>query len=59
MNESMNIPEKFEIEYKEDDVNEMIEHAIKEGNPLYPVPKEFSKEDFKKIYRTVLKWRCY
>ena len=55
MNESMNIPEKFEIEYKEDDVNEMIEYAIKEGNPLYPVPKEFSKEDFKKIYRTVLK----
>ena len=55
MNKSMNIPEKFEIEYKEDDVNEMIEYAIKEGNPLYPVPKEFSKEDFKKIYRTVLK----
>ena len=55
MNESMNIPEKFEIEYKEDDVNEMIEYAIKEGNPLYPVPKEFSKEDFKKIYRSVLK----
>lgn len=55
MNKSMDIPEKFDIEYVEEDVNEMIEHAIKEGNPLYPVPKEFKKEDFKKIYRTILK----
>ena len=55
MNRSMDIPEKFDIEYNEDDVNQMIEHAIKEGNPLYPVPKEFDKEDFKKIYRIVLK----
>ena len=55
MNKLMDIPEKFDIEYKEDDVNEMISHAIKEGNPLYPVPKVFNKEDFKKIYRLVLK----
>ena len=55
MNKSMDIPEKFDIEYKEDDVREMIEHAFKEGNPLYPVPKEFNKKDFEKIYRLVLK----
>ena len=55
MNKSMDIPEKFDIEYKEDDVKEMIEHAFKEGNPLYPVPKEFSRKDFEKIYRLVLK----
>ncbi len=55
MNKSMEIPEKFDIEYKEDDVKEMIEHAFKEGNPLYPVPKEFSRKDFEKIYRLVLK----
>ena len=55
MNRSMDIPEKFDIEYKEEDVNEMIGHAFKEGNPLYPVPKVFSKEDFRKIYRIVLK----
>ena len=54
MNAKMDIPEKFDIEYKEDDVNEMIGHAFKEGNPLYPVPKEFNKEEFKKIYRIVL-----
>ena len=55
MNKAMDIPEKFDIEYNEDDVNEMVGHAFKEGNPLYPVPKEFTKEDFKKIYRIVLK----
>ena len=55
MNKSMEIPEKFDIEYKEEDVDEMIKHAIKEGNPLYPVPKEFSKKEFKDIYRLVLK----
>ena len=55
MNKSMDIPEKFDIEYKDEDVQEMIEHAFKEGNPLYPVPKEFRKKDFEKIYRIVLK----
>ena len=54
MNRSMEIPEKFDISYDENAVNEMINHAFKEGNPLYPVPKEFSKEDFKKVYRLIL-----
>ena len=54
MNKAMNIPEKFDIAYDEIEVNEMIEYAYKEGNPLYPVPKEFNKEDFKKIYRIIL-----
>jgi len=55
MNADMNIPDKFDIEYDEVAVNEMAANAIKEGNPLYPVPKEFNLEDFKKIYRQVLK----
>lgn len=55
LNKSMDIPEKFDILYSENDVNEMVEHAYKEGNPLYPVPKEFSREDFKNIYRKILK----
>lgn len=55
LNKSMLIPEKFDIEYNETDVNEMVEHAFKEGNPLYPVPREFSREDFKNIYKKVLK----
>ena len=53
-NKTMDIPEKFDIVYDEVEVNEMIEHAFKEGNPLYPVPKEFTREDFKKIYRIIL-----
>jgi alcohol dehydrogenase class IV len=55
MNRSMDIPEKFDIKYNEKDVEEMITNAFKEGNPLYPVPKEFSRDDFKKIYRQILK----
>ena len=55
MNKSMEIPEQFDISYDIKDVDEMIGHAIKEGNPLYPVPKEFNEEDFRKIYRKVLK----
>ena len=54
MNKDMEIPEKFDISYNEKDVKEMIEHAFKEGNPLYPVPKEFTREDFDKIYRQIL-----
>ena len=55
LNKKMEIGEKFDISYNEKDVNEMVEHAFKEGNPLYPVPKEFSREDFRKIYRKILK----
>ena len=54
LNKKMDIPEKFDIVYDEISVNEMIENAYKEGNPLYPVPKEFSRDDFKKIYRVIL-----
>lgn len=55
MNSEMEIPEKFDIEYVEEDVLEMAKHAIKEANPLYPVPREFSFEDFIVIYRLILK----
>ena len=55
MNKEMEIPEKFDIEYIDKDVEEMAKHAIEEGNPLYPVPREFSYEDFVVIYRLVLK----
>ena len=54
LNNKMEIPEKFDISYNEKDVEEMLSHAIKEGNPLYPVPKEFNKEEFRKIYRLIL-----
>ena len=55
LNRSMEIPEKFDIIFDEKDVDEMIKNALKEANPLYPVPKEFFREDFIRIYRTILK----
>ena len=55
MNKKMDIPEKFDIAYDEPAVDEMARHAFKEGNPLYPVPKEFNLNDFKSIYRLILK----
>ena len=55
LNKKMEIPEKFDISYESKDVEEMINHAFKEGNPLYPVPKEFDRQDFRKIYRKILK----
>ena len=55
LNRSMEIPENFDIIFNEKDVDEMIKNALKEANPLYPVPKEFFREDFIRIYRTILK----
>lgn len=55
MNMKMKIPEKFEIEYNEKTVNIMALNAYKEGNPLYPVPKEFSLSDFVRVYQKILK----
>ena len=54
LNKKMEIPEKFDISYDENAVDEMAKNAFKEGNPLYPVPKEFNLEDFKAIYRKIL-----
>ena len=55
LNRSTEIPEKFDIIFDEKDGDEMIKNALKEANPLYPVPKEFFREDFERIYRTILK----
>lgn len=55
LNSSMKIPEKFDISYDENEVKEMASHAFKEGNPLYPVPREFKYQDFVEIYKKILK----
>lgn len=52
MNDKMGIPRKFDF-IKEEDIDEMVEHAAAEGNPLYPVPVLMNKEELKKIYREV------
>jgi alcohol dehydrogenase len=49
MNESMHIPKKIGG-IQEKDIKTMVEQAYKEANPLYPVPRIFTKRDFINIY---------
>ena len=50
MNQAMNIPEKFDF-IKEEDIPTLVERALKEGNPGYPVPKIMNKADCEKVIR--------
>ncbi len=54
MNKAMNIPEKFDF-IKEEDMATLVERALKEGNPGYPVPKIMNKEDCEKVIRSFMK----
>lgn len=49
MNARMQIPKKINVPDL-DYLDFMIERAYHEANPLYPVPKIFTKEDFRKLY---------
>lgn len=49
LNKNMNIPSKLKG-IKEEDIDVMVEHADKEANPLYPVPKLFNKKELKPFY---------
>jgi len=49
LNKALNIPIKIK-EIKEEDILEMAKKACKEANPLYPVPKLFSKKQLANVY---------
>lgn len=49
LNKKMNIPDKIGG-IDEKDISIMVDRAYHEANPLYPVPKIFTREDFKAIY---------
>lgn len=49
LNRKMNIPDKIS-KIKDCDLDKLISHAIKEANPLYPVPEIWDKKDFLEIY---------
>jgi alcohol dehydrogenase class IV len=51
---SMNIPEKIDG-IKESDLPAMIHNALKESNPLYPVPRVLFTEDLRKLYDAIRK----
>ena len=50
MNKAMNIPEKFDY-IKEEDLPKLIQRALKEGNPGYPVPKIMDAKDMEQVIR--------
>ncbi len=54
MNAQMGIAPTFEGIIKEGDLEALSEHAAKEANPLYPVPKEYSKEELKSIIKELM-----
>ncbi|MBR3768370.1 MAG: iron-containing alcohol dehydrogenase [Clostridia bacterium] len=53
MNEKMGIPSKFD-QIKEEDIPVIVERALKEGNPLYPVPKIMDKMDCEAVIRQLM-----
>lgn len=48
MNANMNIPEHFEF-IEDKDIPILVERALKEGNPLYPVPKIMDEKDCREV----------
>ncbi len=53
MNEKMGIPSKFD-QIKEEDIPVIVERALKEGNPLYPVPKIMNATDCEAVIRQLM-----
>ena len=54
MNREMQIPEKFDF-IKEEDIPTIVNRALKEGNPGYPVPKIMNKKDMEYVIRQLMK----
>ena len=52
LKEQMNIPERLDM-VREEDVDQIVEWAEKEGNPLYPVPVIWSRKEFKEFILSV------
>ena len=53
LNQDMNIPDKIE-QIQEKDIPTLVERALKEGNPLYPVPKIMNKADCEMVIRRLM-----
>ena len=54
LNKKMNIPDKFEG-IKDEDIELIATRALKEGNPLYPVPKIMNLDECKAIIKSLQK----
>ena len=53
MNARMNIPDGFE-QIKEEDIPTLVKRALKEANPLYPVPKIMNEADCEAVIRQLM-----
>lgn len=54
LNAQMNIPNKIENVIQEKDLPIMVKRAIKEANPLYPVPDLWDEKDFLEIFKEIM-----
>ena len=54
LNQKLDIPNKFSGVYEEKDITELALHAVKEANPLYPVPVIKDQVELAEIYRQAL-----
>ena len=55
MNASMDIPTKIEGRWtiKDEDIPTMVKRALKEGNPLYPVPEIWGYEEMYAMFKKI------
>ena len=53
MNQAMQIPDKFDM-IKKEDIPLLVTRALKEGNPLYPVPKIMDRADCEMVIREIM-----
>lgn len=54
LNADMNIPDGFDF-IKEEDIPTLVKRALKEANPLYPVPKIMDEADCEAVIRRLMK----
>lgn len=54
----MNVPKTIKAKdgsdlIREEDIPAMVEHSLKEANPLYPVPKFMGKDEMTRMYYVI------
>ncbi len=52
MNERMGIPQTFDF-IRDEDIEQMITWAMKEANPVYPVPQVYTREHFRAVIESI------
>lgn len=53
-NAKMGLPDKFDV-IQDKDIDQMIAWAMKEANPLYPVPVVWGQKDFRRFIESIRK----